>query len=130
VRACRFAAGVWKNVDAERFFWVELGGWLWGGLPWVSFGGEDEVESLVSSRRNVVQPESMWPLISEALTPRLQMGQTTMAGKINTRNDQNCGCVQTREKKLVSGQKNVEPIWDAIQRLTPKTRASGAEGVR
>jgi hypothetical protein len=78
VVSCRFAAGVWKKVDADLFFWVELGGWLWG-LLWVPFGGEDEVDSLVSSRRKVWQPESMWLLISEALTPRLQMGQTTMA---------------------------------------------------
>jgi hypothetical protein len=80
VSACRFAAGVWKKVDAERFFWVELGGWLWGLLVCVPFGGEDDAGSLVSSRRKAWQPESMWSLISEALTPRLQMGHTTISG--------------------------------------------------
>jgi hypothetical protein len=117
VRACRFAAGVWKNVDAERFFWVELGGWLWEGLPWVSFGGEDEVESLVSSRRNVVQPESMWPLISEALTPRLQMGHTTMASNIDTRNDRGLWLCPSAGGKLLSGQKMSEQSeWNLVLR--------------
>jgi hypothetical protein len=82
VRACRFAEGVWKKVDADRFFCVELGGWLWV-LACVPLGGEDEVASVVSSRRSVWQPESMWLLIAEALTPRLQIGQTTMARKAN-----------------------------------------------
>jgi hypothetical protein len=26
VMACRFAEGVWKKVEADRFFWVEPGG--------------------------------------------------------------------------------------------------------
>jgi hypothetical protein len=46
-------------------------------------GGVDEVGSAAaaSSSSEVWQPESMWLLMADARTPRLQIGHTTMATK-------------------------------------------------
>ena len=76
--ACRFAAGVWKKVEAGRLFWVALGR---GCVEEVGAAPEEgEVvlgPSLESS--HLSQPESMcWLISSRDLTPLLQIGQTTI----------------------------------------------------
>ena len=87
--ACRFAAGVWKNVEADRF-WVAIacvdagppGVCVVGGEEARPFVGADEETTLSPSRICVWHPESMWLLISDDLTALLQIGQTTMVSEV------------------------------------------------
>lgn len=90
----RFGAGVEKKLEAVRFCaGAPLGAALAAAEAVLPFGVGCEVGGEDLSTMKVVQPESMWLLISEDLTGLLQMGQSTaaMASSRNGRELQDAG---------------------------------------